>query len=72
MSTGMSSVEHKPFMEGTTVTLYRDLLLPAEVLSQGLCPGCLLSLCTSHLRCVCHFSLCEVNPVGHRGICVTH
>lgn len=71
MNTGVSSVKHKPVMGGTTVTICRDLFLPAEVFSQGLCPGFLLRLCTSHLSRVCYFSLGEVNPVGHKGICVT-
>lgn len=71
VSSGMSFMKHKPLMEGTAVTICRDLFLPAEVLNQGLCPGCLLGLCTSHPICVCYFSLCEVNLVGHKGICGT-
>lgn len=50
-------MKHKPLMEGTAWGICRDFFLPAEMLNQGLCCGCLL--CTSRQRHVQYFCLCK-------------
>lgn len=57
MSTGMSSVKHKPFMEGTIVTFCRDLFVSAEVLSQELYILDVFSDSAHHIWGVCAISV---------------